>query len=140
VIALDIQNTVTRNEKILSLLQSVDIVNFVTLRKLFGLLHEFADEKNSSVSKMNASNLALVWTPNLFRVDSSLQSSSTGSSSHSKHHKDTKPLSTNDVIRIANLNHKLQEIVVSLIQNYEFFFKVRQILFSTTKWSIEFCF
>jgi hypothetical protein len=125
----------TRNEKILTLLQNVDIVNFIILRKLFGLLHDFADEKNSSVSKMNASNLALVWTPNLFRVDGSLQSlsSSTGSSSHNKHHKDAKPLSTNDVIRIANLNHKLQEIVVSLIQNYQFFFQARQILYFTIK-------
>jgi hypothetical protein len=120
----EIQNDAVKKEKILSLLQNIDIVNFVTLRKLFGLLHEFADEKNSSLSKMNANNLALVWTPNLFRVDGSQTSS--GTTLHCKQRKDTKPLTANDVLRITSLNHRLQEIVILLIQNFDFFFQERK--------------
>jgi hypothetical protein len=121
----EITNENVKKERILSLLNNLDIINFITLRKLFGLLHEFAKERNSSVSKMNATNLALVWTPTLFQVDGHYSLSMSTGATNNKSIKEAKPLSTEDVIRIANLNHKLQEIVVLLIQNYDFFFKVR---------------
>lgn len=102
-ILLDLESRDDQRKVLYDLISDLPVVNLRLLRRLFSMLAQIAAA--SDKNKMDASNLATVWGPNIFWND--------------KEKLETNPH------KMLEWSRKVNSVVQIMIEEHEFIFKVR---------------